>query len=84
MENKNEKVSENTPNQKDSTDNRLSSLAEKNNLTVEQFLDSLEQKQEVISQNNTAKSRSTGSQSSESRFGFDPAGSEFLKGIWGK
>ena len=84
MENEIEKVSENTPNEKNPVESRLSSLAEKNNQTVDEFLDSLEQRQEVIKESNTAKDRSTGSQSSESSFGFDPTGSEFLRGIWGK
>ena len=80
----NEKVLKNDPENDGNFEQRLKTLAEKSDRTVEELLCSLEESATVIAQNDSAKSRSTGSQSSESDPNFDPTGSEFLKGIWGK
>lgn len=84
MENKNDTAVSENQNTTVNFEERLKALAEGNEQSVEDYLQSLEEKQEVADMNAGAKSRSTGSQSSESNFSFDPAGSEFLKGIWGK
>ena len=68
----------------DSSEERLKTLAEKSGKSIDELLSSLEEKQTIIEQNNSAKERSTGSQNSENSFSVDPSGSEFLKGIWGR
>lgn len=84
MENKNEKALEPVSNDNDNIKERLLSIAEKSNLTVDELLDTFEERETVIGQNDSAKNRSTGSQSSENSFDFDPTGNEFLRGIWGR
>ncbi len=63
---------------------RIQNLAEKCGQTVDEFLTALEEKQAVKEENETAKNRSTGSQTTNDSGSFDPTGTEFLKGIWGK
>lgn len=84
MENEKEKVTEEQTQSPDLNGERLKVIAEKENKTVEEFLDYLEEKQTVVEQNESAKSRSTGSQNSKTDFSLDPTGTEFLKGLWGK
>ena len=67
-----------------STDERLKVLAEKNGKSVEELLSDLEERQSVLDENETVASRSVGSQSKNANDFFDPAGTEFLKGLWGK
>ena len=80
----NENKAENPVNNTESNEDRLKTIAENSGQTVEELLKGLEEKQAVVNQNTSAKDRSTGAQNSESNYSFDPAGTEFLKGIWGK
>jgi len=63
---------------------RLESLADKNGQSLNEYLSSLEESFEIQQKNKIAEDQSTGSQSENSSNLFDPAGTEFLKGIWGK
>ena len=65
-------------------DERLKVLAEKNGKSVEELLSDLEERQSVLDENQTVASQSVGSQSKNTNDFFDPAGTEFLKGLWGK
>lgn len=66
------------------TDERLKVLAEKNGKSVEELLSDLEERQSVLEENRAVASQSVGSQSKNANDFFDPAGTEFLKGLWGK
>ncbi len=63
---------------------RLKALAEKSGKTVEELLTGLEEDRLALEENLAKANQSTGSQNSTEASGFDPLGSEFLKGIWGK
>ena len=67
-----------------SLDSRLEKLAQNAGQTVDELLNDLESKQAVNLENAAAQNKSTGSQSTNQSGFFDPAGTEFLKGIWGK
>ena len=84
MENKNEKVLPENQNTTENAGEKSKAIAEEDRQTTEDNLKETEEKQETINMNACAKSRSAGSQSSESSFDLDPAGAEFLKGIRGK
>ena len=78
-ENKTVEMAENV-----SADERLKALADKNGKSVEELLNDLEERQSVLDENETTASQSIGSQSKNAKDFFDPAGTEFLKGLWGK
>jgi len=63
---------------------RLEILADKSGKTVEEYLTGLEESFEVDYKNKVAEDHSIGSQCENSSNTFDPTGTEFLKGIWGK
>ena len=66
------------------TDERLKALAEKNGKSVEELLTDLEEKQTALDANTAVTNQSVGPQSKNAKDFFDPAGTEFLKGLWGK
>lgn len=79
-----EKEKETETREPDDKQKRLEMLAQKRGVTVEEYLWELEKslitKEEIVS----AQNRSTGSQTKNESMGFDPTGTEFVKGIWGK
>ena len=79
-------IIEPTPETKETggTDSRLLSLAEKSGLTVDEFLANLEEKQKTEELNTACSNQSVGPQSKNAQDTFDPTGTEFLKGLWGK
>lgn len=66
------------------TDERLKALAEKSGKSVEELLTDLEEKQTALDANTAVTNQSVGPQSKNTQEFFDPAGTEFLKGLWGK
>lgn len=67
-----------------SADERLKALADKNGLSVDELLNDLEEKQAVLDEHSAINHQSVGSQSKNAQDFFDPAGDEFLKGLWGR
>lgn len=63
---------------------RLKNLAKSKNLSVNDYLLSLENAKEAQDVHNAAVISSTGPQSARQSADVDPAGAEFLKGLWGK
>ncbi|MCQ2454583.1 MAG: hypothetical protein MJ090_00325 [Clostridia bacterium] len=83
MEELNEK-NETAKEEPSSNDLRLKSLADKSGVTVEEFLEGLEERQAVLEKIEATNNQSVGSQSKNEQETFDPAGTEFLNGLWGK
>ncbi len=71
-------------NTENSPASRLNKIAEEFGLTADQLLDKFEESQAKNIENDTSDNRSIGSQGQSVSDSFDPAGSEFLKGIWGR
>ena len=62
----------------------IGQVAEKNGKSVEELLTDLEEKQTALDANTAVTNQSVGPQSKNTQEFFDPAGTEFLKGLWGK